>query len=285
MPWHGGENSTRYGVMPNGDTYTLGEWIDATERLKAATGPEWFSTALPLPSAPESATLKGQKSKSANGTRRAFVLPDQIKEGQRDMILTRYAGVLRRAGEDQEGILAALRTANQKRCVPQMLDADLKRIAGSIGKKEPGAELEDGLIQRMAGAITATDSFARDAGGLLYHFADGVYKPTGRRFIEKRVKQLCEQQAPKSWTPELATRVEGWIAVDAAELWECPPLDTLNCRNGLLDIGTRTLRDHSSQHLSPVQIAAIFDPGARCPQIDGFIADLTSHLYRVQWMR
>ena len=72
--------------------------------------------------------------------------------------------------------------------------------------------MEDGLIQRMAGAILTTDAFARDAGGLLYHFENGVYRPTGRRFIEKRVKQLCEQQAPKSWTPELARRVEQWIA-------------------------------------------------------------------------
>jgi putative DNA primase/helicase len=210
MPWQGGENSTRYGVMSNGDAYRLAEWVEAAERLKTATGADWFSTPVSVPSAPESAPVKGQKSK-----RRAFILPDQIVLGQQETTMTRYAGVLLRAGVDIEGILAALKIENQKRCVPVMADKDLARIAGSIGKKEPGAELEDGLIQRMAGAITATDAFARDAGGLLYHFVDGVYKPNGRRFIEKRVKQLCEQQAPKSWTPELATRVEAWIVVDA----------------------------------------------------------------------
>lgn len=274
MPWHGGANSTRYGVMPNGDAYALPEWVDAAERLKAATGPEWFSTPLQLPIAAKSAPGNGQKPKAAKATRRAFILPDQIAEGQRDTILTRYAGTLRRAGVDREGIFAALRIENQKRCAPPMPDADLERIASSIGKKEPGAEVEDGLIQRLAGAITATDAFARDAGGLLYHFADGVYKPTGRRFIEKRVKQLCEQQAPKSWSPELATRVEAWIVVDAPELWQHPPLDVLNCRNGLLQVESRILVSHSPDHLSPIQINAAFDLEAKCPHIEQFVRDV-----------
>jgi putative DNA primase/helicase len=282
MPWHGGQDSRRYGVMLTGDAYTLAEWLDAAERLKAATGPDWFSAPLSLPSAPESAPGSGQKSKGTKGTRRAFILPDQITEGQRDIILTRYAGTLRRAGVDRDGILAALRLENQKRCTSLMADKDLVRIAGSIGKKEAGAELEDGLIQRMAGSITTIDAFARDAGGLLYHFEDGVYRPTGRRFIEKRVKQLCEEQAPKSWTPELATRVEGWIAVDAPELWERPPLDVLNVRNGLLSVESRTLAPHSKEHLSPIQINVNFDPDAKCPNIDKFIAEVfpadTQHL-------
>jgi putative DNA primase/helicase len=274
MPWHGGESSKRYGVMPNGDSYSISEFLDAAEGLKASTGPEFFSTPLRLPSAPESVPIKTPKPKTAKSTRRAFILPDQITEGQRDIVLTSYAGTLRRAGVDRDGILAALRIENGKRCIPPLPESDLTRIATSIGSKDPGAEVEDGLIQRVAGAILTTDAFARDAGGLLYHFENGVYRPTGRRFIEKRVKQLCEQQAPKSWTPELSGRVESWISADARELWERPPLDVLNCRNGLLKVESRTLAPHSPEHLSGVQIAATFDPDARCPHIDQFIRDV-----------
>jgi putative DNA primase/helicase len=271
MPWHSGEAGTRYGVMPNGDTYRLAEWVDAAERLKAATGPEWFSTPLSVPSV-QKAAPKARKatSKRLGG----FQLPDVIPLGVQDNTMTRYAGVLRRAGVDAEGILGALRAENTKRCQPLMADSDLQRIAGSIGKKPSGGEVEDGLIQRLAGVITSSDSFARDAGGRLYHFEGGVYVPTGTRFIEKAVKTFCEQEAPKSWTPELATRVEQWIAVDCPDLLECPPMDTLNCRNGLLDIATRTLRPHAPDHLSAVQIAADFDPAATCPHIDRFVADV-----------
>lgn len=71
MPWHGGQGSRRYGVKPNGDAYELVEWIGAAEALKSATGPEWFSTPLSLPSAPPSAPGNGQKPKGtgARGAR------------------------------------------------------------------------------------------------------------------------------------------------------------------------------------------------------------------------
>ncbi|MGB9458847.1 MAG: phage/plasmid primase, P4 family [Bryobacteraceae bacterium] len=265
MPWHGGDNSRRYAIKPNGDTYALTDFLDAAEALKTATGPEWFSTPL----SPESAPVKAQKSK-----RRGFVLPDHIAEGQRNTVLTRQAGKLRRDGFNEAEILAALRQINLERCKPPKDDAAVVRISKSIGKKAAGAEIEEGLIQRLAGAITASDHFARDIGGLLYHFEEGCYKPTGRRCIEKQVKTFCEQQAPKSWTPELAMRVEQWLLVDAPELWERPPLDVLSVHNGLLNVESRILAPHSPDHLSPVQIAAAFDPAARCPAIDKFVKEV-----------
>jgi putative DNA primase/helicase len=256
------------------------QWIAKPDPLSVArdsiilpTVPDWLLDAAAGPA---------PKQNKAKGSRKGFTLPDRIGDGQRDVTLTRYAGVLRRAGADRDGILAALRAENQKRCIPPMEDSDLVRIASSIGKKEPGGEVEEGLIQRLAGTITASDAFARDPGGRLYHFEDGVYRPTGARFVEMRVKALCEEQAPKSWTPELAKRIEQWIAVDAPELWERPPLDVLNVRNGLLNVETRTLVPHSREHLSPVQIAASFDPEAKCPHIDQFVKDVfpsdTQHL-------
>ena len=60
-----GETAHAYAVMPVGDAYSIGEFLDAAEGLKAATGPEWFSTPLRLPSAPESAPVKTQKPKTA----------------------------------------------------------------------------------------------------------------------------------------------------------------------------------------------------------------------------
>jgi putative DNA primase/helicase len=268
MPWHGGANSTRYGVMPNGDTYTLAEWVDAAEALKAATGPDFFSTPLSLPNAPESTAPKARK--------KGFTLPAEIGKGRRDITLASAAGKMRRAGFGADEILAALSQMNQERCKPPLAAADVERIAKSIGRKQPAPMDEDaGLTKGLASAILANDHFARDGGGRLYHWSGGVYLPTGERFVAKQVKALCDEwQMTKSWTPELATRVEQWIAVDAPDLLECPPMETLNCRNGLLDIGTRTLRPHAPDHLSAVQVAADFDSAATCPHIERFVADV-----------
>ncbi len=57
----------------------------------------------------------------------------------------------------------------------------------------------------------------------------------------------------------------------APQLWNRPPTDMLNLRNGLLDLKTRELRPHSPRYLSTVQLPIEFDPAARCPEIDQFV--------------
>ncbi|MCX6602094.1 MAG: phage/plasmid primase, P4 family, partial [Acidobacteria bacterium] len=78
----------------------------------------------------------------------------------------------------------------------------------------------------------------------------------------------------KSWSPDLASKVEAYLCVDCPDLWERPPMDTLNVRNGLLDVATRVLRQHDPMHLSPVQIDVDFNGDAGCPAIEAFIADV-----------
>lgn len=60
-----------------------------------------------------------------------------IPKGQRDNTLTSMAGSMRRRGMTEGAILAALREENQ-RCEEPLRDAELQRIARSIGKKAPG---------------------------------------------------------------------------------------------------------------------------------------------------
>lgn len=276
MPYHAMDQSNRYAVNMHGDAWSAKEFVERAEALKAATGPDWFSKPLTV--------TRGPGPSAPTQRRKAVPLPDEIGEGQRDITLTRAAGKMRRNGFNTDEILAALRQMNLERCKPPLPDPDIERIAKSIGRKAPAPGDEDtGLTHELADAITATDHFARDKGELLYHWETGVYRPTGKRAVETRVKQLCTSwQKTKGWSPELANRVEAWILVDAPQLWEQPPLDVLNCRNGLLDIATRTLRLHSPDHLSALQLAASFDPAAACPHIDRFIADVfpadTRHL-------
>jgi putative DNA primase/helicase len=143
--------------------------------------------------------------------------------------------------------------------------------------REPWAKPENkgpGIVQQIEVAIKADNFFARDEGDKLYHFEAGVYRPTGERFIRESVKKYCETTGrQKSWSPELAAKVAQYITVDAPQLWERPPLDTVNVLNGLLDVNTRTLRPHSPVFLSPIQIPVTFDPAARCPEIDKYVAD------------
>ena len=212
--------------------------------------------------------------------KKPFILPEVIAEGGRDNILTSYAGSMRRSGSNEGEIVAAIKEANHGRCNPPLPDSDITRIAKSVATKYPaGAGAEDvGPTRELADAITANVSFARDPGGMLYVFEGGVYKPTGKRYIERKCLELCDAWGKsKAWSPELASRVEARVAGYSPELWERPPLDTLNVLNGLLDVETKALGAHDPKHLSPVQFPITFDPAATCPNIDRFVADVFPH--------
>jgi putative DNA primase/helicase len=76
------------------------------------------------------------------------------------------------------------------------------------------------------------------------------------------------------WTKHRSDEVIEYIRVDAPELWTQPPVDAINVLNGLLDVRTRKLRPHSHEFLSAVQLPVAFDPAARCPAWDKFIAEV-----------
>ena len=159
-------------------------------------------------------------------------------------------------------------------------EREAKATLTQVYKQEPrepwAAPTNDiGLTKELDDYLMASAHFARDAGGVLYVFKEGVYRPTGEDYIKCEVKAWCMNQGrTKSWNPELPSRVSQWIAADCPVLWERPPVDTLNCRNGLLDVHTRELRPHDPAFLSPVQIGVNFDPEATCPAIDRFVQDV-----------
>jgi len=114
--------------------------------------------------------------------------------------------------------------------------------------------------------------FARDAGGLLYLYKDGVYRPEGERFIQAEAKRaLAELGAAEQWSSHKCGEAARWIAADCPVLWDRPPADVVNVRNGLLDVNTGELRPHSPDFLSPVQLPVRFDPDARCPGWEAFV--------------
>ena len=62
-----------------------------------------------------------------------------IPEGTRDSVLASLAGTMRRRGMSHDEILGALKVTNEKRCRPPLSDAQVEKIARSVGRYEPGA--------------------------------------------------------------------------------------------------------------------------------------------------
>ena len=68
-----------------------------------------------------------------------FTLPKQIKPGERNDTLFRYAAQLRAKGADADQILAALQEANSQNCTMPLRDPELRAIAGSAMKYPAGS--------------------------------------------------------------------------------------------------------------------------------------------------
>ena len=49
---------------------------------------------------------------------------------------------------------------------------------------------DPGLVRLLAEALASVDSFAVDAGGLLYIYRDGVYIPEAERYVKQAIKHL-----------------------------------------------------------------------------------------------
>jgi putative DNA primase/helicase len=132
-----------------------------------------------------------------------------------------------------------------------------------------------GLTRTIADAIQAKNHFAQDIGRGLFLFKDGVYVADGEEAVRRLVKTLLlEWNKSVSWSRNRASEVVEFIRVDAPTLWDRPPRDTLNVRNGLLDVKTRILNPHSPTFLSPVQVPVVYDAKAKCPAWEQFVSEV-----------
>ena len=88
-------------------------------------------------------------------------------------------------------------------------EREAKATLTQVYKQEPrepwAAPTNDiGLTKELDDYLMASAHFARDAGGVLYVFKEGVYRPTGEDYIKCEVKAWCMNQGrTKSWNPEL----------------------------------------------------------------------------------
>ncbi len=124
----------------------------------------------------------------------------------------------------------------------------------------------------LAEILRQQASFATDSAEHLYIYQDGAYRREAKKEIKSMVKKALQQGGrSEKWSSHRTDEVEKYLAIDAPELWERPPVNQINVLNGLLHLDTKEFSPHSPDWLSPIQIPVVFDPSAICPKIDAFI--------------
>jgi putative DNA primase/helicase len=132
-----------------------------------------------------------------------------------------------------------------------------------------------GVPRVLADVLLATESFASAEGGQLFHYSGGAYRGKADDFVRRRVVKILKQnRATSFWSDRLSSEVAKFIAACTPELWECPPMDRINLKNGILRIADRQLLAHTPDWLSDIQLPVAFDPAATCPNTDRFDAQV-----------
>jgi hypothetical protein len=117
----------------------------------------------------------------------------------------------------------------------------------------------------------------KDNDEIYYYDSDkGLYVTHG----EWLIKEHCESTQPEITThqvQEIINHVKRKTGADRSS-FDCDPA-VLNLQNGLLNIDKGEFREHSSNHLSLVQLPIKYDPNAKCPNILRFLGQVLKSNY------
>lgn len=165
-----------------------------------------------------------------------FELPEKIRHGERDNVLTRYGFSLRGKGYPDDVILGMLDHANRERCAEPLDYRDIQRIARSVCKKGPGHDGEGTFIDGQkasklgSGVVNRSGPFRTDKGKILTNmlgqkilvenharYIDGALAIwNGQRWVfdKRAIEYICLEYADDAKTAE-RTEVLKYIEIRA----------------------------------------------------------------------
>lgn len=106
--------------------------------------------------------------------------------------------------------------------------------------------------------------------GLLV-YENGVYKQGKEMYLKQKIQELLGFEANNQRVAEVMGQIER-SKVEKLDAFNLTPL--LNVKNGLLDIATGELLDHSPKILTTIQLPIEHNPAADCPNIKKFFNEV-----------
>ncbi len=146
----------------------------------------------------------------------------------------------------------------------------LRKILGIISVRDP----EQDIITNLTDQVMAEYSLVtmRDNEEIYYYNTTmGAYRSFGDRII----KEYLEVLYPKIKTHivnEVIQKIKRRSGVDRDQFDK--NIDVTNVQNGLLNIWTGELREHSPDFLSISQLPLIYNPDSKCPKILKFLGQV-----------
>ncbi len=106
----------------------------------------------------------------------------------------------------------------------------------------------------------------------IYDKSVGHYLPNAEAAIRTYITLSLSIEAKKSWIEEALYLIKQ--RTNSMRKNHEPPPNLINLENGVFDIETRTLTDHTPDHFFTSQLPVKYDPTAECPKFLDFIKDI-----------
>jgi P4 family phage/plasmid primase-like protien len=241
---------------------------------------------------------RGESSKG-----RAAKLPVKLLDGGRNSLLTSEAGKLRRLGWSEKEIFEALRTINRERCEPRLDDEEVRAIAHSVSRYEPGHRLlqfpftEAGDAECFAFVHGDRARFDHRKGRWLLREESGIWAPDPikrlnrlavettreRQRLALDITDADQKKRAITWAIkgesrgrldnalELAKAVAP-IADDGSN-WDRDAF-LLGVQNGVVDLRTGAFRLAAAEDRITMRTRVAFDKKAECPRWERTLADI-----------
>ena len=131
------------------------------------------------------------------------------------------------------------------------------------------ADIQSGPGPIFGRVLLEKDHYAAGKDGDVYVYEGGVYVPADRH-VKRRIQALARDK----WTKRIQNETVAWLHSEADELDDSFDLDLINVQNGLLRwTGSRwKLTKHDPELRTTMQLPVEYDPKARCPVFDGYLA-------------
>ncbi len=149
----------------------------------------------------------------------------------------------------------------------------LRKIAKGNRRVTKERDTADQIIE-IAKELTASGIFKTNRQSeAIYYYANGIYNRNGEAYIKQRIHELLDGEESTKFCGEVIGKVQRGTYVDP-ELFTEHVEHKIVLENGLLDLDTFELSEHTSNWLSFNKFPVHYKKEAKCPRILKFLSQV-----------
>lgn len=136
-------------------------------------------------------------------------------------------------------------------------------IALAIKDKDKATELLVKEIEKENYIYTTRDDIKSE----MWIYSGGVYIPQGKTFIREFCRKILEEAYTTYLANAVISKIEADTFIEHDEFFNTNHINEIPLENGILNIKTRELTEHTPQKIFFNKLPIIYDPDEDCPNI------------------